>query len=163
MTIKNMRDAVVSLSDAKARLEQAKAAYLEIAVTAPAPELRAATEKIKALQAEVSAIITEGASPCPSCGRPPHGMEQPGTYEVGCTSCGFFRHTDGTARDHSARGGMFPKHTVEAWNEGPDLWRQPLEKKFSQADVDAMPTREEIAEKAKQKAAEIAAKEPVRA
>lgn len=158
----------MTIAKTKAALDEAKAHYLSIANTAPAEEQRAASEKIKAFQSELSALITEGAKPCPSCGGAPVGIEQPGpTFEVGCSSCGWFRHTDGTVRDHSARGGIMPRHTVEAWNEGPDWWRQATvgdgqKVKFTTAEAAKLPTREEIAAKAKMRAEAIKAKAPVR-
>lgn len=65
------------------------AAYHEVADTAPAPELRQRTAEIQALRGELSALMSEGAQPCPKCGVPPHGMRKnPQTFEIGCLGCG---------------------------------------------------------------------------
>ena len=81
---------------------------------------------IKALRGELQAVLTEGAQPCPLCGQKPHGMEQPTAkgveYEIGCLGCKPFKHKDGTTRRPAVRGGLLPKHAVEAWNAGPDFW-----------------------------------------
>jgi hypothetical protein len=86
--------------------------------------VREATDKAKALRAEMSALISEGAEACPHCGQLPHGMEHPSGFEVGCLSCKPFQHTDGTMREHRVKGALLPRHAVEAWNEGPDAWRK---------------------------------------
>lgn len=117
----------MDIAKIKADLGAALAAYREIANTAPAPQVLEASRKARALQEALSAAISEGANPCPDCGAQPHGMEQPTgksgvEYEIGCLACGQFEHTDGTLRWHRVRGGMLPKHAVEAWNAGPDFW-----------------------------------------
>lgn len=105
-----------------------RAAYQAIANTGTAEEQRPFTERVRALHVEISATIAAGAEPCPSCGIVPHGMEQPTPngsgieYEIGCRTCRAFQHTDGTVRDHRVRGGLLPRHAVEAWNAGPDHW-----------------------------------------
>jgi antitoxin component YwqK of YwqJK toxin-antitoxin module len=43
--------------------------------------------KIKALNLELQAILTEGAEPCPNCGKHPIGMHRVLCYEVGCDVC----------------------------------------------------------------------------
>lgn len=111
-------------------LQGALAAYHAIVEEAPPRKERDASIAVERLQAELSAAIAEGAHPCPNCGRAAHGMRQPDGFEVGCTNCGWFRHTDGTIRDHGARGGMLPRHAVETWNEGPDFWKKKSEEAF---------------------------------
>jgi hypothetical protein len=115
------------IKDVKAALASAIAEYNDVVHTASANDVRAASDKIRELRAELASTITEGANPCPDCGNAPHGIEQPGRrgtseYEVGCLVCGNFEHTDGTIRQHRVRGGMLPQHAVDAWNEGPDAW-----------------------------------------
>lgn len=127
------------MKEIKSKLAAALERYRAIANTAPAAEVREASAAVKALQAELSAAICEGANPCPDCGGAPHGIEQPRIgggveYEVGCTRCGWFLHTDDTPRDHGARGGLLPRHAVEAWNEGPDYWKSKSLDKFDAAE-----------------------------
>lgn len=132
---------MTTLSETKAQLEVARAKYLEIVHTAPAPEVRAASDVVKSLQGKLSECITAGAKPCPTCEAPPHGMEQPNTrggveFEIGCIGCGAFEHTDGSIREHRVRGGMMPSHAVDAWNAGPDFWqRQSPAKRAASAPV----------------------------
>lgn len=118
------------ITEIESDLQAAHAAYHAIVEEAPPAKERAASLAVEKLQAELSAAIAEGANPCPNCGRAPHGMRQPDGFEVGCTNCGWFRHTDGTIRDHGARGGMLPRHAVETWNEGPDFWKKKSEEAF---------------------------------
>jgi hypothetical protein len=103
----------------RALISEAKAAYLKA-------ETRDNHLQVKSLQSQLSAAITEGAEACPKCGNAPVGIEHQtikgAEYEVGCMSCPPFAHTDGTTRRPAARGGLLPKHTVEAWNAGPDYW-----------------------------------------
>lgn len=111
----------------KKQIDEAQAGYLAIVHTAPAAEVAEASRAVKGLRAALSAAITEGADACPDCGVAPHGLEQPAgrggvEYEIGCLHCGAFEHTDGTTREHRVRGGMFPRHAVEAWNVGPAAW-----------------------------------------
>lgn len=110
--------------------EAAKKKHHESADTLPAPALRALHDEVKAISAEMAATITDGAEPCPSCGAQPHGMLQADRsgagavlFEVGCTSCGWFLHSDGAPRDHGAVAGM-PRHAVEQWNAGPSFWKK---------------------------------------
>lgn len=86
--------------------------------------------KITTLQAELQTVLTDGAKPCPTCKRPPHGMiKNPGnenhegaamiqypTYEVGCTSCKPV--SDGNYWIQSLARGPSVAHAVKAWNEG---------------------------------------------
>lgn len=117
----------MDISDLKRQIEEARAAYQAIANTAPAADVRAASQKVKAAQAALTAALIDGATPCPHCDEMPHGLEHPTgkggvEYEVGCLTCKPFLHTDGTWRAHRVRGGLLPKHAVEAWNAGPDYW-----------------------------------------
>lgn len=74
-----------SESEIRADIAIARAAYQAIAQTAPAPEVLAASNRVKELHAELAAIFTAGANPCKTCGLMPHGMlRRPGYYEVGC-------------------------------------------------------------------------------
>lgn len=95
----------------KDSLGESLAKYRAMADTATQSELRKASDAVKECRKALSACITEGAEPCPDCKVLPHGMEQPKgdsvEYEVGCLACG-----------KSVRGGLLPKHAVEAWNEG---------------------------------------------
>ena len=57
----------------------------------------------------------------------PTGMAHPTgrggiEYEIGCTTCKTIPHDDGTVRQFRTRGGVMPRHAVEAWNGGPDFW-----------------------------------------
>lgn len=98
------------ITEALGNITKAKMAYLAVQATDPL-KARELHELVKHWQTKLSSIIAEGAVPC-SCGAGhPHGMIQPGTkgrdeYEVGCLVC--------TLR---VRGGLLPKHAVEAWNE----------------------------------------------
>lgn len=117
----------MTLTELKQAIDEAQARYLEIVNTAPQADVLEAGRRVKALRADLVSLLTEGAKACPSCGAAPHGMEQPtgkgGTeYEIGCLACGPFVHKDGTVRQHRVRGGMLPKHAVDAWNAGPDFW-----------------------------------------
>lgn len=117
-----------TISEIKAAITQGCRECQDANDTAPAGKLRDMNAAVMKLQQELSDAITAGANPCPNCGGKPHGMEQPRPsggfeFEVGCTACSWFRHSDGTVRDHGARGGLLPAHTVEAWNSGPDFWK----------------------------------------
>jgi hypothetical protein len=139
---------MATIADIKARRDAAQAAYNQVANTGTVAEVKAASDAVRDTRAELSAAITVGANPCPDCGTHPHGMEQPHNsdesvpeYEVGCPKCGWFMHTDGTPRDHGARGGLRPHHTVELWNEGPDAWRTKPREKFDDAEWAALKPR----------------------
>src|SRR5690242_16539540 len=106
------------MQNIKKQLEAAKARYLELEATALPEDRYAAHCAVKALQKQLSDSIAEGAQPCPLCGGVAIGIEQPGTFEVGCPACPPVEHSDGTKRCVAARGGLMPKHTVEAWNAG---------------------------------------------
>jgi hypothetical protein len=115
------------IQETKRDLAVAQEKYFAIVDTAPRAELDKAAAEVVRLKKRLAAQIVEGAKPCPGCGEIPHGMEQPKgkdgvEYEIGCISCGAFEHTDGTMRLHRVRGGLLPRHAVEAWNEGPDFW-----------------------------------------
>lgn len=115
----------------KKKLDAALADYRENPKNLTVKEAEEKTAAIKKLREDLSAAIAEGALCCPKCGKLPMGMEQPDGFEIGCISCGWFRHTDGTIRDHGARvASPLPKHAVEAWNEGPDFWKKKTDDKF---------------------------------
>lgn len=45
-------------------------------------------KKLNALRAEMGALFSEGAKPCPICKNTPHGMQKnPTTVEIGCLVC----------------------------------------------------------------------------
>jgi hypothetical protein len=106
-----MRDPLVVLTE----LEAARAAYHEAANVEPAPALAKRSEAIKALMAEFSDSIADGAMLCPECSDVPYGRLKsrertthtpglkvgntkikpskhytPTIYEVGCTTCGNY-------------------------------------------------------------------------
>src|SRR4051812_19087422 len=113
----------------KADLEKARALYLAIESTGAKVDVEKASPGVKRLKKALSEALAEDPNPGPNRGRAPPGLEQPRPdgkgveYEVGCNGCGFFLHEDGTARHYGARGGLLPRHAVEAWNEGPDNFR----------------------------------------
>lgn len=96
-------------------LQAAVQARHEAVAVQPAPVVEKMAEGIKALQAELSAYITQGAEACPVCGNLPHGIRQDATlrrekitlYEVGCL-------TDANRRAQ----GMSRSEAVERWNNG---------------------------------------------
>lgn len=120
----------MDIKEAKKALEAAQSHYLAIESAAPAKDRAEASAKVKDARAAIMAAITEGALPCPISGLPPIGMEQPSSsgrgfeYEIGSGFHGVkpFRHSDGSIREPRVRGGLLPKHAVEAWNAGPDYW-----------------------------------------
>jgi len=92
-------------------LDQALASYRAVATTAAPAVLLEQSRRVKTLQAELAAALSEGAEPCPACEVPPHGMlrsppagRAPAIYEVGCTRCG------------RAAQGLTPAGAVAAWN-----------------------------------------------
>jgi len=99
------------LEDIKKKLAEAQAKYHEVVHKVPGPVEKAAADKVKACRKELSDAICEGAKTC-KCGAMPVGLEQPRPdgkgmeFEVGCPACG-----------ERVRGGLLPRHTVEAWNE----------------------------------------------
>lgn len=98
--------------------------------TATHHESQELSNVVVALQKAISDAICEGANPCPRCANPPIGIEQPNArggveYEIGCgAGCEPFADNNGTMRQCRVRGGMMPKHTVEAWNAGPYTFLQ---------------------------------------
>lgn len=103
---------IKELQALKETLAEALAAYHAVAATSTPDESRWASDAVKAARKALSDAICEGADPCPVCGTAPIGIEQPRgkggvEYEIGCPVC----------RDVKVRGGMLPKHAVEAWNE----------------------------------------------
>jgi len=70
---------------------------------------REKTARIKAAQAELSALLSAGAGPCKVCGTMPHGVhKRPGVFEVGCLKC-----INGPRAD-----GETSAEAVQAWNAG---------------------------------------------
>jgi hypothetical protein len=106
-------------------------------------QLNEAAEKVKGLNQELSAVISEGAELCETCGNAPMGMlktpayfsgglEVPAVYEVGCVYCapyvvdhaerGVSLVIDGETRkvlrrSYSARS-TDPAEAVRKWNDG---------------------------------------------
>lgn len=129
MSIKELRDAVAS----------AQKEYLEADAESRAVQdaLRAKSDKVKAARKALNDFIVTGAKPCPKCGATPVGIEHQVkggvTYEVGCPACKPFAEPTGDKdndgrpihimRKPAARGGILPRHAVEAWNEGPSCWQ----------------------------------------
>lgn len=107
-----MSNTVKDLLALQDKINEGVAECHERAGSMSASEHRDKTETLKAMRASLSAKITEGALPC-SCGAgKPHGMIQPlgkkgrVEFEVGCLAC-----------PRRVRGGLLPRHAVEAWNE----------------------------------------------
>lgn len=97
------------IESVKASIDEAQADYFAKYGSADASEAGAS---VKVLRKALAELLAEGAEPCAECKVPAHGMEQPRPgggveYEVGCLGCGA-----------SARGGVLPRHAVEAWNAG---------------------------------------------
>lgn len=132
---------MAKIHDIKAERDKHLAHARSIAHTGSHADNRKASEAVAKAQADMIAHITEGAKPCPRCGKPPVGMEQPtgrngSEFEIGCAACLPFQHTDGTLRYASVRGGMLPRHAVEAWNEGVENFQ--VVPAHKEADVKAM-------------------------
>jgi hypothetical protein len=102
-------------------IEKARDAYVEASENEPGPVARRKAEKVKELQAELSAYYAKGAKACPKCKNAPHGMDRNGSvYEVGCLVCPPFKaQTDGkdVRRSYSAHG-RTPEKAVANWNAG---------------------------------------------
>ena len=107
----------MNIDEIKIALDEAKAAYLAVADDKPAIA-QAAAIKVKAAQRALNDAICEGAKPCPVCGAPAQGLEQPLTvkgrivyvYEIGC---GGFCGAQGK-RDKAIDGDR--AKAVAAWN-----------------------------------------------
>jgi hypothetical protein len=105
-----MRD----IKEIKSDIETARAEYQSKANSLPVAELRPLTQKVKELQSELAATISDGAEACNACENHPHGMEQQVAikgqampiYEVGCLVC----------PDRRAQG-FTPEGAVKAWND----------------------------------------------
>jgi hypothetical protein len=120
------------IREIRSEIQKAVEAYHAIVHTAPAADVKKASDRVKAARAALSTAICDGAKPCPSCGAAPHGIEQPRAsskgengveYEVGCISCA----------DHRVRGGLLPRHAVEAWNEAVEAWNEAVDEKIEAA------------------------------
>jgi hypothetical protein len=129
-----MRDLVT----VRAEWDAAQAEYAARVGTVPEPEWRKLSDRVKALTAELSAVMTAGAVACSRCGKPPHGLRHVRgvvgrqvtfrhVYEIGCLAC-----TDTAADDRRGFGetparGSGPEldqyaeparaEAVAAWNE----------------------------------------------
>src|SRR5512137_437160 len=90
-----------------AEIEKQRALYRDNVATNPSTAT-AASEQVKVLLAELSALLSKGARPCEVCGAQPHGMKRrPHVYEVGCLNCQGIQSFGGTAAE-----------AVENWNNG---------------------------------------------
>ena len=102
------------IKEIKDALEAARADYQGKSNSVSAAELRPVTARIKELQFQLAARISDGANPCRVCENHPLGMEQQAAikgqampiYEVGCLVC----------PDRRAQG-FTPEGAVKAWNE----------------------------------------------
>jgi hypothetical protein len=140
-----------TIADIRAQIETDREAYrlANEANRQTAEAVQKASDKVKASQDALSTAICEGAKPCPDCDGTErlHGMIQPTSdgasevFEVGCTSCGWFMHSDGTARDHSARASR-ANHAVEIWNEqDPNSWKTKPRARFTDEEWAALKPR----------------------
>lgn len=94
--------------DILAEIAQQKALYLEQIDTQPAGVVNATSERVKALQQELTDLLSSGATACTNCGAVPIGMKRrPHVYEVGCLNCQDVRSFGGTSAE-----------AVENWNAG---------------------------------------------
>jgi hypothetical protein len=86
-------------TELRAAITAEQAAYHAAAETAPAPELRERSARIKTLRDQLNELMRRGASPCPKCSGLPHAMlKRPAigsddlgfrpVYECGCLACG---------------------------------------------------------------------------
>jgi hypothetical protein len=101
MTMDNalQSDPLAAIDDIKQRLEAAR----ERSRAETCPEN---TADVKALHSALGAALSDGADPCPGCGRAPHGIEQKRgegrniltEYEIGCLACQGFRVRTKTQR-----------------------------------------------------------------
>lgn len=106
---------MLAINEIRAEIESARAAYMSAAQGSEA-EWRPLSDRVKALQAELSAAISEGANPCPGCGVAPLGMVQQVSirhkvreeYEIGCPRCANHRGETNPVREAA----------VMLWNAG---------------------------------------------
>lgn len=108
-------------------IEKARQEYLSIVNTQPYTEVRRASQRVKQLRKRLARELSEGAIPCPDCGKLPIGMiqacmsdRQPDIrFEVGCAFC-----RDHSRRSHRAKG-RTRELAVSNWNGGPSRWLPP--------------------------------------
>jgi hypothetical protein len=117
----------MDINELAKKIADTKAKHHEASQADRGKDARDLAAQIKAMQADMSALITKGAAPCPKCQQPPIGIRQPKAgggfeYEIGCLMCKPFKHSDGSIRQCRVRGGLLPRHAVDAWNEGPSCW-----------------------------------------
>jgi hypothetical protein len=108
-------------------LEKAQKEYIAAVETEPAHKVRPFTDRIKDLQKELTAMLTEGAHPCPNCGYPPIGLRhvhvvvptnrKTFTYEIGCP-CGPVKNAEGKAEKSLRSQGATVAEAVAEWNAG---------------------------------------------
>lgn len=101
----------------QSELDAARQARHEATPTATQAELSTMANGIKALMAELTAAITDGAQDCPGCGRHPHGIRQMRYYEIGCLNGCQFEGADGKSFIRRSQGET-PADAVAAWNNG---------------------------------------------
>jgi hypothetical protein len=117
----------MSVAELQYQLDEALTDYRANVDKLTQPALKAKAARVKSLQFELSAAITEGAKRCPQCGEFPCGMVQnieiKGAafqgYEIGCTVC---------VRSNShnpAAFGLSRDEAVSNWNAGPSKWMTP--------------------------------------
>jgi len=110
-------DKQTQLTELKATIEVARAAYLAIVDTGNRHEVQAASDAVKAAQRAFSDAICEGCGPCSDCASvdligllqpaPPPAMPY---FEIGCRAC-----TDARPRHERPRGAT-PALCVAAWD-----------------------------------------------
>ena len=117
----------MDINELAKKIADTKAKHHEASIGERVKNARDLAAQIKAMQTEMSDLITKGANMCPKCLQAPIGIRQPKAgggfeYEVGCMTCKPFKHSDGSIRQCRVRGGLLPRHAVDAWNEGPSCW-----------------------------------------
>lgn len=97
----------------RAEIDAAQVAYLAVVDTEPRAVVQAASDAVKPLRAELTALLSAGTVPCPRCHTAPHGMlkreavgDAAPIYEVGCLTC------------VNASRGWTSSLAVERWNAG---------------------------------------------
>lgn len=105
-----------------AELETARREYHEGCDALTVAEARKAADRIKALAAELSALLSAGAEPCSQCGNRPVGARNNEfQYRVICPACPSevveHRGTSEVVR-HRRSVGNTPARAVQRWNAG---------------------------------------------
>lgn len=109
----------MTIEQVKQQLESAVAAYRAKAAEKESV-WRPLSAKVKALQAELQAALTEGANPCASCGGPALGLERTKSisptaqiqfFEIGCAGVCAVRGKSPAQVDGTREG------AIAKWNE----------------------------------------------